>query len=195
MRPPLASTASRQNARPSPLPRAVCFPGANRENSRGLRAASTPGPQSGSSPADRSALTFARTLVEERAPGLPTVSLAGLALEDQLLSLSQLAPDSVVITSTGEALRIVDALGPGAPVGSVDAAPPGAAPDAGAKTLSDLERDHIVATLEKTYWRLEGETGAAARLGINPSTLRSRMRKHGIRRPASRPTGAAPDAS
>ena len=51
----------------------------------------------------------------------------------------------------------------------------------------DLERDHIVATLERTYWRLEGEAGAAARLGINPSTLRSRMRKHGIRRPARRP--------
>ncbi len=34
---------------------------------------------------------------------------------------------------------------------------------------------------------LEGETGAAALLGLNPSTLRSRMRKHGIRRPDRRP--------
>ena len=50
------------------------------------------------------------------------------------------------------------------------------------RTLTDFERDHIVATLEQTYWRLEGETGAAALLGLNPSTLRSRMRKHGIRR-------------
>ncbi len=50
-----------------------------------------------------------------------------------------------------------------------------------------LERDHIVSILEQSYWRLEGEGGAADRLGINPSTLRSRMRKHGIRRPGSRP--------
>ena len=57
----------------------------------------------------------------------------------------------------------------------------------GARTLSQLERDHILSTLEQSYWRLEGEGGAAARLGINPSTLRSRMRKYGIRRPGSRP--------
>jgi formate hydrogenlyase transcriptional activator len=50
-----------------------------------------------------------------------------------------------------------------------------------------MEHDHILSTLEQTFWRLEGEGGAAARLGINPSTLRSRMRKHGIHRPGSRP--------
>ena len=66
-----------------------------------------------------------------------------------------------------------------------------AAPDASAvghaRTLTEMERDLIVATLEQTFWRLEGEGGAAARLGINPSTLRSRMRKHRIQRPGSRP--------
>jgi transcriptional regulator with GAF, ATPase, and Fis domain len=66
------------------------------------------------------------------------------------------------------------------------AAPDSIAPD-GARTLTELERDHIVSTLEQSYWRLEGEGGAAERLGINPSTLRSRMHKHGIRRPGSRP--------
>jgi len=49
-------------------------------------------------------------------------------------------------------------------------------------TLARLERDHIVATLDKLEWRLEGEGGAADVLGIKPSTLRNRMRKHGIRR-------------
>ena len=93
--------------------------------------------------------------------------------------------ERAVITSTGEALRVADARGTAAGAGSADVVDPGAAAGAADKTLSDLERDHIVATLEKTYWRLEGETGAAARLGINPSTLRSRMRKHGIRRPAA----------
>jgi PAS domain S-box-containing protein len=110
--------------------------------------------------------------------------------------------ERAVITSTGEALRVGDPPGPGATEASAEpdrpartgettrpAAAGGPAPAGSAKTLVDLERDHIVATLERTYWRLEGESGAAALLGMNPSTLRSRMRKHGIRRPATRPDG------
>lgn len=50
------------------------------------------------------------------------------------------------------------------------------------KPLGDLERDHIVKTLQKTGWRIEGPKGAALLLGLNPSTLRGRMRKYGIRR-------------
>ena len=52
-----------------------------------------------------------------------------------------------------------------------------------ARTLAELERDHIAATLERLQWRIEGPGGAAAVLGINASTLRGRMQKHGIRRP------------
>jgi transcriptional regulator with GAF, ATPase, and Fis domain len=54
-------------------------------------------------------------------------------------------------------------------------------------TLEESERDHIVATLERTSWRIAGEGGAAALLTINPSTLRSRIQKLGIVRPGSRP--------
>ena len=48
--------------------------------------------------------------------------------------------------------------------------------------LMELEQDHIIHVLEKTGWRIEGKSGAAALLGLNPSTLRGRMRKHGILR-------------
>lgn len=48
--------------------------------------------------------------------------------------------------------------------------------------LVDIERDHIVQVLHKTGWRIEGEKGAAVLLGMNPSTLRARMRKYGIHR-------------
>ena len=106
--------------------------------------------------------------------------------------------ERAVITSTGPALRIGDeweAGGPPVPAVPEASARPGPAGEpataGGTKTLTEFERDHIVATLEQTYWRLEGETGAAALLGLNPSTLRSRMRKHGIRRPATR-SGAEP---
>jgi PAS domain S-box-containing protein len=49
-------------------------------------------------------------------------------------------------------------------------------------SLGDIERRHIVETLRVTAWRVEGSGGAAERLGMNPSTLRSRMKRLGISR-------------
>ena len=50
-------------------------------------------------------------------------------------------------------------------------------------TLADVERRHIQGILETVRWRIEGSGGAAKLLGMNPSTLRSRMSKLGIERP------------
>lgn len=55
--------------------------------------------------------------------------------------------------------------------------------------LEDVERDHILAILSACEWRIEGANGAADILGINSSTLRSRMNKLGIKRP--RPNASA----
>jgi PAS domain S-box-containing protein len=54
--------------------------------------------------------------------------------------------------------------------------------------LEDLERANIVRALEATGWRVAGREGAAALLGMNPSTLNSRLRALGITRPAIRPS-------
>ena len=51
------------------------------------------------------------------------------------------------------------------------------------KGLAEVERDHILQTLQRAGWRIEGQRGAAQLLGINPNTLRTRMRKLDIRRP------------
>jgi len=51
-------------------------------------------------------------------------------------------------------------------------------------SLEDTERRHIVSVLEKTGWRVAGKAGAAEILGLNRSTLLSKMKKLGIRRPA-----------
>lgn len=48
------------------------------------------------------------------------------------------------------------------------------------KTLIEMERGQIVQMLQKTGWRIEGKNGAAVLLGLNPSTLRARIRKYGI---------------
>ena len=51
-------------------------------------------------------------------------------------------------------------------------------------TLENAERNHILRALNETRWIVHGKKGAAEILGINPSTLRSRMEKLGIKRPA-----------
>ncbi len=55
-------------------------------------------------------------------------------------------------------------------------------PPFSAKTLEEVEREYILRTLENTGWRIEGPNGAANILGLNPSTLRTRMVKLGIQR-------------
>ncbi len=50
--------------------------------------------------------------------------------------------------------------------------------------LADVEREHIVRVLEATGWRIRGEEGAAAILGLKPTTLESRMAKLKIYRPS-----------
>ena len=51
------------------------------------------------------------------------------------------------------------------------------------KTLEAAERTHILAILKETRWVLGGARGAAARLGMNRSTLQFRLKKLGIVRP------------
>jgi transcriptional regulator with GAF, ATPase, and Fis domain len=67
-----------------------------------------------------------------------------------------------------------------------------------ARTLAQVERDHIVATLQATNWVLGGWDGAAARLGLSRTTLISRMQRLGIsaagaaRKGPSQPAGDLP---
>jgi transcriptional regulator with GAF, ATPase, and Fis domain len=79
--------------------------------------------------------------------------------------------ERAVITSPGNALQVLDRFETFRKSEAQDV-----------KALADLERDHILQTLQKTGWRIEGENGAAVLLDINPSTLRARMRKFGIHR-------------
>jgi DNA-binding NtrC family response regulator len=55
-------------------------------------------------------------------------------------------------------------------------------PPQGNNGLEAVERDHILRVLEATRWVIEGEHGAARKLGLNPSTLRARLQKLGIQR-------------
>ena len=78
--------------------------------------------------------------------------------------------ERAVIHTHGTALQVVDHFKPAA----VDSVP--------TETLEAVEREYIIRTLENTGWRIEGPHGAARILGLNPSTLRTRMIKLGIQR-------------
>ncbi|OGR06382.1 MAG: Fis family transcriptional regulator [Deltaproteobacteria bacterium RIFOXYD12_FULL_50_9] len=82
--------------------------------------------------------------------------------------------ERAVIISQGSALQVLDRFDtfrkPEEPTGQE------------VKALVELEHDHVLSVLKKTGWRIEGKTGAAVILGLNPSTLRARMRKYGISR-------------
>jgi PAS domain S-box-containing protein len=51
--------------------------------------------------------------------------------------------------------------------------------------LVDVEREHILAVLESSSWRIRGAGGAAARLAMKPTTLETRMAKLGLKRPTN----------
>jgi transcriptional regulator with GAF, ATPase, and Fis domain len=92
--------------------------------------------------------------------------------------------ERAAILGNGGALDIATALGTAVPSTTVPATPSGEAEatriDADAADLDELVRRHIEATLKHCLGRIEGPFGAAQRLGVNPHTLRSRMRRLGI---------------
>jgi PAS domain S-box-containing protein len=51
-------------------------------------------------------------------------------------------------------------------------------------TLDDVQREHIIKTLDKCNWKIDGANGASSILNIKPSTLRDRMKKLGVVKPA-----------
>jgi formate hydrogenlyase transcriptional activator len=57
---------------------------------------------------------------------------------------------------------------------------PSPEPPPASDSLDEVEKRHILAVLERTKGKVEGPHGAATILNMNPSTLRSRMRKLGI---------------
>lgn len=48
--------------------------------------------------------------------------------------------------------------------------------------MEDVEKQHIISVLNQTNWKVSGEKGAAKILGLNPTTLESRMKKLEIKR-------------
>ncbi len=81
-----------------------------------------------------------------------------------------------VILCAAETLELAESLG------DIDA--PNPAPKSLLKQdLESVERSRILRALDESGWRIKGDGNAASRLGLSPSTLRSRMKKLAITRP------------
>jgi len=112
-------------------------------------------------------------------PGEVMVALQGHTWPGNIRELQNVVERLVILTPDAT-LRLDDSL---------KGVRPGPVVDGSLKSeaLEDVEREHIRRVLEKVDWRVAGADGAAGRLKMNPSTLRSRMAKLGIERP--RPGG------
>jgi hydrogenase-4 transcriptional activator len=87
--------------------------------------------------------------------------------------------ERAVILGNGAKLEVAKALG-AAPSAPAEARPAPTVVDESFATLDQAVARHIEAALARTRGRIEGHGGAAELLGINPHTLRARMRKLGL---------------
>jgi PAS domain S-box-containing protein len=106
--------------------------------------------------------------------------------------------ERAVVLSRGPILKLGASLLPATIAGGTSAADvPGSDSDrhkseeaisiTGSSSLDHVERRHILSVLQKTDWVIEGEHGAAKILDLHPNTLRSRMKKLGIKRSPLKP--------
>jgi formate hydrogenlyase transcriptional activator len=87
--------------------------------------------------------------------------------------------ERAVILSPGSILR--------APTSELESLPSSKKTNITMNGLAEVERDHILRTLEASNWVVGGRNGAAERLGMKRTSLVYRMRKLRISRPATVP--------
>jgi len=86
--------------------------------------------------------------------------------------------ERAVILSSDRTLEIDPEVFAGGAAGGTESAVPPIG-------LEALERNHILSILKQTNWVIEGDQGAAKLRDLHPNTLRSRLKKMGIRRETS----------
>jgi transcriptional regulator with GAF, ATPase, and Fis domain len=89
--------------------------------------------------------------------------------------LQNMIERSVVLSPPGR-LTVRESLG--------NSGPPPRAPEGSLnQDLHSVERSRILSALQESGWKVKGDGNAASRLGLKPSTLQSRMKRLGIKRP------------
>ncbi|MCW5666380.1 MAG: sigma-54-dependent Fis family transcriptional regulator [Piscinibacter sp.] len=123
---------------------------------------------------DHAVRRLARRLGRE-VTGIAPSFLAAAAVYDwpgNVRELENVVERALIVSQGG----LLDAPLPAARSASLRAPPDG-------DTLESIERAHLLRVLEGKHWVIEGPDGAARALGLNPSTLRGRLRRLGIGKP------------
>jgi len=110
----------------------------------------------------------------ERIPEETMAALIGYGWPGNIRELQNLIERAVTL-SRGPALEI--------PIAELKRSVSSVPPRADGSTLESVEREHILRVLGESNWVIGGPNGAAARLGLNRTTLTNRLRKLGIKRP------------
>ena len=118
---------------------------------------------------------FGRNVVE--VPVLIMETLTGYHWPGNVRELRNIL-ERAVITCSGSTLILPDALKP-TRMNDVN----NTSHETEILPMEEVERQHILRTLQHSNWQINGLSGAAQILKMNPSTLRSRMKKHGLQKP------------
>lgn len=110
----------------------------------------------------------------ERVPTETMTALTGYGWPGNIRELQNLI-ERAVILSRGSVLEV--------PLAELKLSPKAVSEQPYAATLEAVEREHILRVLRESNWVIGGSGGAAARLGLNRTTLNNRLRKLGISRP------------
>ena len=110
----------------------------------------------------------------DRIPSETMASLTGYSWPGNIRELQNLI-ERAVILSHGTVLEVPHAELKAQPKTEID--------QSGSSTLEAVEREHILRVLRDSNWVIGGPAGAAARLGLNRTTLNNRLRKLAITRP------------
>ena len=110
----------------------------------------------------------------DRIPSETMASLTSYSWPGNIRELQNLI-ERAVILSRGSVLEV--------PLAELKSSPKTEIDQPGSSTLEEVEREHILRVLRDSNWVIGGATGAAARLGLNRTTLNNRLRKLGITRP------------
>jgi PAS domain S-box-containing protein len=136
--------------------------------------------------------------LRERREDIPLLVAAlveelGTALNKRVDSISKASLDALMAHAWPGNVRelrnvleraMILATGPVLHLEVAGAAAAATAPRA-SRNMQDVERDHILEVLRQTGWRIRGRNGAAAILGLKPTTLEYRMTRLRISRPGT----------
>ena len=111
----------------------------------------------------------------EKIPVRVIETLQGYSWPGNVRELKHLIERAVIISS-GPTLRLADSLRDTPNEAAVREKDD-------LKPMVEMEREYVLRVLDKVSWKIEGKSGAAEILDMNPGTLRSRMKKLGIRKP------------